>query len=109
VGFHLIAAFDNSYVLGYPGLVMAYLGWIAGPICVGVFYVGSFYNNYLLATLHETGGKRHIRSRDLAGYILGMPAMLMEAATEQIHELLMNSHCPDRIADISLKSSTRSA
>ncbi|CAM6040597.1 unnamed protein product [Sphagnum compactum] len=71
VGFHLIAAFDNSYVLGYPGLIMAYLGWIAGPICVGAFYVGSFYNNYLLATLHETGGKRHIRSRDLAGYILG--------------------------------------
>ncbi|CAK9200368.1 unnamed protein product [Sphagnum jensenii] len=70
-GFHLIAAFDNSYVLGYPGLVMAYLGWIAGPICVGAFYVGSFYNNYLLATLHETGGKRHIRSRDLAGHILG--------------------------------------
>jgi hypothetical protein len=52
---------------------------------VGAFYIGSFYNNYLLATLHETGGKRHIRSRDLAGYILGMPAMLMEAATKQIH------------------------
>jgi hypothetical protein len=88
VGFHLIAAFDSSYVLGYPGLVMAYLGWIAGPICVGAFYVGSFYNNYLLATLHETGGKRHIRSRDLAGHILGMPKMLMEAASQQIHQLL---------------------
>ncbi len=84
----MIAAFDNSYVLGYPGLVMAYLGWIAGPICVGAFYVGSFYNNYLLATLHETGGKRHIRSRDLAGHILGMPKMLMEAASQQIHQLL---------------------
>jgi hypothetical protein len=54
----------------------------------GAFYVGSFYNNYLLATLHETGGKRHIRSRDLAGHILGMPKMLMEAASQQIHQLL---------------------
>ncbi|CAK9862401.1 unnamed protein product [Sphagnum jensenii] len=86
-GFHLIAAFDNSYVLGYPGLVMAYLGWIAGPICVGAFYVGSFYNNYLLATLHETGGKRHIRSRDLAGHILGP---LMYKATWILQFLILS-------------------
>ncbi|KAH8946658.1 hypothetical protein BDL97_12G107900 [Sphagnum fallax] len=87
VGFHLIAAFDSSYVLGYPGLVMAYLGWIAGPICVGAFYVGSFYNNYLLATLHETGGKRHIRSRDLAGHILGP---LMYKATWILQFLILS-------------------
>jgi hypothetical protein len=71
VGFHFIAALDNAFILGYPALIMAYLGWATGTICLIGGGIVSFYNNCLLGSLHETGGKRHIRYRDLAGHIYG--------------------------------------
>ncbi|KAG0566231.1 hypothetical protein KC19_7G047800 [Ceratodon purpureus] len=71
VGFHIIAALNTAFILGYPALIMGFLGWIAGPICMIGGAAISFYNNCLLGALHETGGKRHVRYRDLAGYIYG--------------------------------------
>jgi hypothetical protein len=71
VGFHFIAAVNNAFILGYPALIMAYLGWAMGSICLIGGGIISFYNNCLLGSLHETGGKRHIRYRDLAGHIYG--------------------------------------
>ncbi|KAH9541725.1 hypothetical protein CY35_14G080600 [Sphagnum magellanicum] len=71
VGFHFIAAVNNAFILGYPALIMAYLGWATGSLCLIGGGVVSFYNNCLLGSLHETGGKRHIRYRDLAGHIYG--------------------------------------
>jgi hypothetical protein len=74
VGFHFIAAVNNAFILGYPALIMAYLGWATGSLCLIGGGVVSFYNNCLLGSLHETGGKRHIRYRDLAGHIYGTSA-----------------------------------
>lgn len=71
VGFHFIAALNNAFILGYPALIMAYLGFATGSLCLIGGGVISFYNNCLLGSLHETGGKRHIRYRDLAGHIYG--------------------------------------
>lgn len=74
VGFHIIAALNTAFILGYPALIMGFLGWIAGPLCMVGGAAVAFYNNCLLGALHETGGKRHVRYRDLAGYLYG-PAM----------------------------------
>ncbi len=71
VGFDLLAASSSSYILSYPQLIMVHLGWIAGPIIMVLLNAAFFYNNCLLGSLHETGGKRQIRTRDLVGYIYG--------------------------------------
>ncbi|CAM6012323.1 unnamed protein product [Sphagnum balticum] len=76
VGFNLVAASSSSYILSYPQLIMVHLGWIAGPIIMVLLNAAFFYNNCLLGSLHETGGKRQIRTRDLVGYIYGRPMFI---------------------------------
>lgn len=51
---------------------MVPLGWAGGVIGFLLAAGISLYANSLVAKLHEFGGKRHIRYRDLAGYIYGM-------------------------------------
>jgi len=62
-------------VLGYSGTVMVPLGWIGGVVGLILATAISLYANTLVAKLHEFGGKRHIRYRDLAGFIYGKPAL----------------------------------
>jgi hypothetical protein len=50
---------------------MVPLGWIGGTCGLLLAAAISMYANALLARLHEVGGKRHIRYRDLAGHIYG--------------------------------------
>lgn len=50
---------------------MVPLGWIYGVVGLIAATAISLYANTLIAKLHEFGGKRHIRYRDLAGYIYG--------------------------------------
>lgn len=51
---------------------MVPLGWIAGVVGLVAATAISLYANTLIAKLHEFGGKRHIRYRDLAGFVYGM-------------------------------------
>nr|PNR32014.1 hypothetical protein PHYPA_026139 [Physcomitrium patens] len=69
VAFHIVTALNSGFILGYPALIMAYLGWTAGVLCLLGGGIISFYKNCLLGELHETGGKRQVRYRDLAGHI----------------------------------------
>ena len=71
-GFVLTTAANDVFALGYSGIIMVPLGWIGGTAGLIAAAFISLYANHLLARLHETGGKRHIRYRDLAGYIYGM-------------------------------------
>lgn len=50
---------------------MVPLGWVGGVVGLILATVVSLYANALVAMLHEYGGTRHIRYRDLAGYIYG--------------------------------------
>ena len=50
---------------------MVPLGWIGGVVGLILATAISLYANTLIAKLHEFGGKRHIRYRDLAGFIYG--------------------------------------
>lgn len=67
----LTTGVNSAYVLGYSGSVMVPLGWVGGTVGLVLAAAISMYANALLARLHETGGIRHIRYRDLAGYIYG--------------------------------------
>ncbi|XP_031487569.1 probable proline transporter 2 isoform X1 [Nymphaea colorata] len=72
VAFVLTTGVNSSYVLGYSGTIMVPLGWAVGSIGLFAAAAISLYANTLLARLHEVGGKRHIRYRDLAGHIYGV-------------------------------------
>ncbi|CAN8317397.1 unnamed protein product [Cochlearia groenlandica] len=74
VAFVLITGINSAYVLGYSGTVMVPLGWIGGVVGLFLATAISLSANSLIAKLHEFGGKRHIRYRDLAGFIYGKKA-----------------------------------
>lgn len=71
MGFVLTTGINSAYVLGYSGTIMVPLGWWGGVIGLILATAISLYANMLVAMLHEYGGKRHIRYRDLAGFIYG--------------------------------------
>jgi hypothetical protein len=56
---------------------MVPLGWIGGVVGLILATAISLYANALIAMLHEFGGTRHIRYRDLAGYIYGKLCLLI--------------------------------
>ncbi|KAJ8764159.1 hypothetical protein K2173_005075 [Erythroxylum novogranatense] len=67
----LITCNNSAYILGYSQSIMVHLGWIAGVVGLFVATALSLYATTLPAKLHQLGGRRHIRYRDLAGYIYG--------------------------------------
>ncbi|KAJ8760227.1 hypothetical protein K2173_011097 [Erythroxylum novogranatense] len=69
--FVLTTGINSAYVLGYSDAIMVHLGWIAGVVGLIAATALSLYASILVAKIHELGGKRHIRYRDLAGYIYG--------------------------------------
>lgn len=71
IGFHFVVALNNILVLGYPYLILVPLGWYVGTSLWIVGMVLAYYCNTLLAAIHEYGGVRHIRHRDLAHHIYG--------------------------------------
>lgn len=75
VAFVLTTGVNSAYVLGYSGSVMVPLGWIAGTLGLFAAAAMSLYASILLARLHEVGGKRQIRYRDLAGHLYGITSL----------------------------------
>nr|ABK26643.1 unknown [Picea sitchensis] len=90
VGFILITSMNSAYVLGYSGIFMVPLGWVAGITGFIAAALISFYANYLLARLHQIDGLRHIRYRDLAGYIYGDNMYYFTWALQYINLFMSN-------------------
>lgn len=91
VGFVLTTGINSAYVLGYPGTVMVPLGWIAGVIGLIIATILSLYANALIAKLHEFGGRRHIRYRDLAGHIYGRRAYSLTWGLQYVNLFMINT------------------
>ncbi|XP_028551135.1 probable proline transporter 2, partial [Dendrobium catenatum] len=91
VGFILTTGINSSYVLGYSGSIMVPLGWIGGVVGLLLAAAISLYANILLARLHEVGGKRQIRYRDLAGHIYGRKTYCLTWALQYIHLFMINT------------------
>ncbi|XP_009759983.1 proline transporter 2-like isoform X2 [Nicotiana sylvestris] len=79
-----------AYALGYAGVTMIPLGWIGGVIGLMLEAVISLYANALIAKIHEYGGKRHIRYRDLAGFIYGQKAYVVVWGLQYANLFLIN-------------------
>ncbi|KAL0382082.1 UNVERIFIED_CONTAM: Proline transporter 1 [Sesamum calycinum] len=90
VGFVLTTGINSAYVLGYSGAVMVPLGWIGGVIGLVLATLISLYANALVAKLHEYGGKRHIRYRDLAGFIYGRRAYSLTWGLQYVNLFMIN-------------------
>lgn len=91
VGFVLTTGVNSAYVLGYSGSIMVPLGWIGGTCGLLLAAAISMYANALLARLHEVGGKRHIRYRDLAGHIYGPKIYGLTWALQYINLFMINT------------------
>ncbi|KAL4575045.1 hypothetical protein LXL04_021885 [Taraxacum kok-saghyz] len=90
VGFVLTTGINSAYVLGYSGAVMVPLGWAGGVVGLLLATAISLYANALIAYLHEFGGKRHIRYRDLAGFIYGPKAYKLTWVLQYINLFMIN-------------------
>lgn len=90
VGFVLTTGINSAYVLGYSGGVMVPLGWVGGVVGLIAATAISLYANVLIARLHEFGGKRHIRYRDLAGFIYGSRAYSLTWALQYVNLFMIN-------------------
>ncbi|KAM0953455.1 putative amino acid transporter, transmembrane domain-containing protein [Dioscorea sansibarensis] len=91
VGFVLTTGVNSAYVLGYSGSIMVPLGWVAGTTGLVSAAAISLYANALLARLHEVGGKRHIRYRDLAGHIYGRKMYALTWALQYVNLFMINT------------------
>ncbi|GAB2288470.1 Proline transporter 1 [Dionaea muscipula] len=91
VGFVLTTGINSAYVLGYSGTIMVPLGWVPGVVGLIAATLLSLYANGLIAKLHEYGGRRHIRYRDLAGFIYGRKAYSLTWALQYINLFMINT------------------
>jgi len=71
VGLVLTTTVNCAYALGYAGTIMVPLGWIGGVTGMVLSTIISLYASTLMAKIHQYGEKRHIRYRDLAGFMYG--------------------------------------
>ncbi|XP_058181858.1 proline transporter 1-like isoform X2 [Rhododendron vialii] len=90
VGFILTTGINSAYVLGYSGTIMVPLGWIGGVVGLIAATAISLYANSLIAKLHEFGGKRHIRYRDLAGFVYGQKAYSLTWGLQYVNLFMIN-------------------
>ncbi|PON87578.1 Amino acid transporter, transmembrane domain containing protein [Trema orientale] len=91
VGFVLTTGINSAYVLGYSGTIMVPLGWVFGIVGLILATAISLYANSLIAKLHEFGGKRHIRYRDLAGFIYGRKAYSLTWGLQYVNLFMINT------------------
>lgn len=89
-GFVLVTSLNSVFALGYSGIIMVPLGWIGGTIGLVTMALLSLYANHLLARLHEIGGRRHIRYRDLAGHIYGRKMYYITWTLQYINLFMAN-------------------
>ncbi|XP_019456570.1 PREDICTED: proline transporter 2-like [Lupinus angustifolius] len=71
--------------------MMVPLGWIGGVVGLILATAISLYSNALIAMLHEFGGQRHIRYKDLAGYIYGKKVYSLTWALQSVNLFMINT------------------
>ena len=69
---HIFCAIVGAGVLGLPNS-MAWLGWVAGPICLIVFFAVSMWSSHLLARLYCVDGIEFARYHHAVQHILVGP------------------------------------
>ena len=72
---HVFTAVVGAGVLNLPYAV-SWLGWIAGPSLITLFYVLSLFSAIMLGTCFEVNGIEHERYHHLTAHILGRKASI---------------------------------
>ncbi|KAL3337950.1 hypothetical protein AABB24_030224 [Solanum stoloniferum] len=70
---------------------MVPLSWVGGVVGLILSSAISLYASTLIAKLHEYGGRRHIRYRDLAGFMYGQTAYSLVWALQFANLFLINT------------------
>ncbi len=78
----MTAAVASVPTLGLPYAV-SLMGWAGGLIALAAGGCVTLFTAFLIASLEEYGGKRHIRFRDLAQAIYGARPLLCSFALAQ--------------------------
>ncbi|XP_019459153.1 PREDICTED: proline transporter 1-like [Lupinus angustifolius] len=71
--------------------MMVPLGWVGGIVGLILATAISLYANALIAMLHEFGGQRHIRYKDLAGYIYGRKVYSLTWVLQSVNLFMINA------------------
>ncbi|MCE0481173.1 Proline transporter 2 [Datura stramonium] len=90
VGLVLTTGVNSAYALGYAGTLMVPLGWIGGVTDMVLSTVISLYASTLMAKIQQYGEKRHIRFRDLAGFMYGWRAYAIVWGLQYANLFLIN-------------------
>ena len=75
IGFHMTAAVASVPTLGLPYAV-SLLGWAGGIIALIAGGLVTMFTSFLISSMLEYGGSRHIRFRDLAVAVYGKASLL---------------------------------
>jgi amino acid permease len=67
---HLVTAVIGAGVLGLPD-ALAWLGWVAGPICLVAFCAITLWASFMLADVYQVGAIRHTRYKHAVFHIMG--------------------------------------
>ncbi|KAK9902210.1 hypothetical protein WJX75_007822 [Coccomyxa subellipsoidea] len=70
IGYHMTAAVASVPTLGLP-FAVSLLGWAGGLIALIAGGIVTMFTSFLISSMLEYGGKRHIRFRDLAVAVFG--------------------------------------
>lgn len=66
---HCFCAIVGAGVLALPH-ANAWLGWVAGPICIVIFYLISLLTSVMLADVFEVNGVEHTRYHHAVRHLL---------------------------------------
>ena len=84
---HVFCGVVGAGVLALPYSV-SWLGWVAGPILVIVFYAFSLLSSFLLASLFEVNGIEHSRYHHLVSHLLGSRSAIMASVFQLLNIFL---------------------
>lgn len=84
---HIFCAVVGAGVLGLPNS-LAWLGWVAGPMCLCIFFAISLWSAHLLAQLYQVDGIEFARYHHAVQHILGRTGSIAVAVFQMLNLVL---------------------
>jgi amino acid permease len=85
---HVFCAVVGAGVLALPYSV-SWLGWVAGPLLIVLFYGFSLLSSLLLAQLYEVNGVEHARYHHVVSHLLGRASAIWASVFQLLNIFLV--------------------
>ena len=85
---HSLTAILGIGILALPSAI-SYLGWVAGPILLVVFFGATVLSNYLLCSVYQVHGRTHSTYHTAVRDIIGSRRYAMAISTVQLANFLL--------------------